>query len=236
MIRNEHGQPVGEDVAGWTTRPPAAPTLLEGRTVRLEALAERHADDLWTALVEESPDALWTYLPYGPFAERTAFDAHVARLEADSALAPLAVVVEGRAAGVSAYLREDRAHGCVEVGHVALGARLQRTTAATEATYLMMRHVLDERDGLGYRRFEWKCDALNAPSRHAAERFGFTFEGVFRQDKVVKGRSRDTAWFSVVDHEWPRLRAAYENWLAASNFDEGGAQRRSLRDLREATS
>lgn len=199
--------------------------------MRLEPLADVHADDLWVALVQESPDSLWTYLPYGPFADREAFGAHVLAQAGDPSLAPMAVVVDDRAAGVAAYMREDRANGVVETGHIALGARLQRSTAATEATYLMMRHAFED---LGYRRYEWKCDALNAGSRRAAERFGFAFEGVFRQDKVVKGRSRDTAWFSVLDHEWAALRAAYEAWLAPENHD-GAGRRRSLGDLSKRT-
>ena len=225
MSEQHPDRPVGPPVAGWTPRPPARPALLEGRTVRLEALGEQHVDALWDALGVAGPDALWTYLPYGPFPSRDSLADHLRTLAADPGLAPLALVVDGRAGGYAAYMREDRTHGVVETGHVVVGVGLQRTTAATEAAYLMMRHALGD---LGYRRYEWKCDALNAGSRRAALRFGFTFEGVFRQDKVVRGRSRDTAWFSVVDHEWPALRAAYDAWLAPANHDEQGRQRRPL--------
>src|SRR5262249_19517403 len=136
--------------------------------------------------------------------------------------------VSRQAAGVASFLRIDPAHGVIEVGHINYSPRLQRTTAATEAMYLMMRRVFDE---LGYRRYEWKCDALNAPSRRAAERFGFTFEGIFRQAVMYKGRNRDTAWYSIIDREWPVVRRTYEQWLAAGNFAEDGRQRTALSAL-----
>jgi len=167
---------------------------------------------------------MWTYLPWGPFADAQAFQAMID----DTAEAFQRFVIldaAGGPLGTASYLRHDLAFGSVEVGAVIFSPRLQRTPAATEAMFLMMRRAFDE---AGYRRYEWKCDALNAPSWAAALRLGFQFEGVFRQERVVRGRNRDTAWFSVIDREWPALRSAFERWLAPANFDEAGRQRLSL--------
>jgi RimJ/RimL family protein N-acetyltransferase len=223
---NELGQPVGEPVPGWTPRQPVRPVTLTGRTVALEPLSTAHADDLFHCLVEESPPRLWTYLFSGPFADRASFDAYLQAVVDDPTMAAMAVVVDGVAAGHECLLRCDPRHGSVEVGNIALGARLQRTTAATEAAYLLMRHVFDD---LGYRRYEWKCDSLNEPSRRAARRFGFRYEGRFRKAVVYKGRNRDTDWFAVTDDDWASLREAYETWLEPGNFDERGRQRAPLR-------
>ena len=208
-------------------RPARAP--LEGARVRLEPLdLGRHLDDLVVAGAEP---AIWDYLPYGPFADREAFAAHLAAQAASEDPLYLAVVdrATGSALGVVSYLRITPEHGVIEIGHIWFGTALQRTPAATEAIYLLARHAFDD---LGYRRFEWKCNALNAPSCRAAERFGFTFEGIFRQHQIVKGRNRDTAWYAIVDGEWPPIRAGFERWLAPANFDEAGRQRRALAELR----
>jgi RimJ/RimL family protein N-acetyltransferase len=202
---------------------------LDGARVRLEPLdLERHLDDLDAAGAEP---AIWDYLPYGPFADREAFAAHLAAQAASEDPLYLAVVdrASGTALGIVSYLRITPEHGVIEIGHIWFGTALQRTPLATEAIYLLTRHAFDD---LGYRRFEWKCNALNAPSCRAAERFGFTFEGVFRQHQIVKGRNRDTAWYSIVDGEWPAIAEGFERWLSPENFDADGQQRRSLAELR----
>ena len=219
---NEHGQPVGEAV-DWSPRPPVAPVTLTGRTVTLVPLAEEHVDDLAEAFVGH-PE-IWTYSPSGPYADRAGIAGFVARHRADPDPVPLVVLVQGRAVGVECLMRIDPVHGTVEVGGIVLAPVLQRTTASTEAAYLLARHVFDD---LGYRRYEWKCDSLNAPSRAAAERLGFKYEGLFRQAMVYKGRNRDTAWYSITDKEWPARREAFERWLSPQNFDEAGRQRNPL--------
>ena len=172
-------------------------------------------------------------LPYGPFEDEAAL---AAQLEANAASEdPLFYAIidlrDGRAGGVASYLRITPEHGVIEIGHIWLGLGLQRTREATEAIFLLARHAFDD---LGYRRFEWKCNAANAASRSAAERFGFTFEGIFRQHQIVKGRNRDTAWYAILDHEWPAIRASFEAWLDDANFDEAGHQRRRLSEFRNA--
>lgn len=203
---------------------------LQGQTVRLESLdPSRHGDDLFRATA--GADSTWDYLAYGPFSGRDEFMRWLDQR------APLAdpftyAIVDrevGAARGLTSLMRIDAPNGVIEVGHIWLSPPLQRTRQATEALYLQARYVFDE---LGYRRFEWKCDALNEPSRRAAERFGFVYEGTFRQHMVIKDRNRDTAWFSIVDAEWPSRRAAFETWLSADNFDDGGRQRRSLAEIR----
>ena len=224
-------QPVGFPVPGWTPRPLPSGATLSGRFCRIEALdAARHGDELFEAFSADD-GRMWTYMPYGPFAARADYQAWLAQYapSRDPLFHAIVDAASGKAVGVASYLRIDPANGCIEVGHIALSPRLQRTAAATEAMYLMMRQAFQ----LGYRRYEWKCDALNAPSRAAAVRLGFSFEGIFRQAVVVKGRNRDTAWFSVIDREWPALAAAFEAWLAPDNFDTEGRQRRSLASLRE---
>lgn len=220
---NEHGQRIGREV-DWVPRPRPEPVLLEGKGVRLEPMSAEHVDDLFEAVCGERDDSLWTYL----FQERrTTRDELAALLEAaiaDPATVPYAIVpVEtGRAAGFCSLMRIDAAMGSVEVGGICFGRQLQRSRAATEAMYLLMRHAFDD---LGYRRYEWKCDSLNAPSRRAAVRLGFIWEGRFRNALVYKGRNRDTDWFSITDREWPRVRKALEDWLDDRNFDAMGRQR-----------
>ena len=212
---------------------PLVPRVLRGTRVRLEPLVpERHAGDLHPAGHGPGADPhLWDFLPYGPFDDPAEFRAWLGELAPSTDPVFLAVVdtETGRARGVVSYLRIEPDHGCLEIGHIWFGAGLRQTPAATEAVYLLARHAFDD---LGNRRLEWKCNAANARSRRAAERFGFTFEGVFRQHMIVKGRNRDTAWFSLLDREWPAARAAFESWLEPANFDGEGRQRRSLAALR----
>jgi len=197
--------------------------VLSGRYCRLEPLdADRHAAQLWTAFEQDRTGVGWTYLPYGPFAEQTEFEAWAQKMsQGDDPLFFAILDTEDRAIGVASYLRIDPTMGSIEVGHIHYSPLLQRTRAATEAMYLMAWRAFEE---LGYRRYEWKCDDLNAPSRRAAERLGFTYEGTFRQDRIYKGRNRDTAWYSIIDSEWPAVREALEAWLDPGNFDEQGNQ------------
>jgi RimJ/RimL family protein N-acetyltransferase len=209
-------------------RPERAP--LEGESVRLEPVdPARHSDELFKA--SEGAPALWNFLAYGPFANHSVFTGWLNERSASDDPLFFAVVdrASGQAGGMASLMRIAPEHGVIEVGHIWFAPVLQRTRQATEAIYLLARHVFDD---LGYRRFEWKCDSLNLASRRAAERFGFVFEGVFRQHMVVKGRNRDTAWFSILDGEWPLVRSAFEAWLAAENFDSEGRQLRSLAELR----
>ena len=231
---NAHGQPIGEDVPGWVPAKPPPRTPIEGRFCRVEPLAAAdHATDLFAAISEDPDGSSWTYMGYGPFASRADYDAWIAATTTGPDPFFYAIVdrPSGRAVGVASHLRIDPKHGVIEVGHIHYAPRLQRTPAATEAMFHLMRRVFDE---LGYRRYEWKCDALNAPSRRAATRLGFTYEGTFRQAMMYKGRNRDTAWYAMIDREWPRLRAAYETWLDPSSFDAEGQQRRPLGDLTAA--
>ncbi|MEO4046865.1 GNAT family protein [Pseudomonas sp. CAU 1711] len=219
------------DLGQWQARPFPPHQSLQGRLVRLEPLdSARHGDDLWAALQGPDP-ALWDYLRYGPFAERAAFDAWLAGNAASRDPQFYAVIEQasGRALGVLSYLRIVPRDGCIEIGHIAFGAALQRTPGASEAVYLLAARVFDD---LGYRRLEWKCDARNTRSLRAAERFGFVHEGLFRQHMVVKGENRDSAWFAILDGEWPSRRAAFRRWLAADNFDAAGRQKRRLEELR----
>jgi RimJ/RimL family protein N-acetyltransferase len=226
--RNQFGQPIGADLPEW--RPAAAPprTPMAGRHCRLEPLADNHAAALFDAFAA-ADDSLWTYMAYGPFDGPGAFAEQVARLRQGDDPQFHAIFDAAGPAGIASFMRIDPRVGTIEVGGITYAPRLQRTPAATEAMALMMARAFDE---LGYRRYEWKCDALNAASRRAALRLGFTFEGIFRQATVYKGRNRDTAWFSVIDGEWPALKRAFRAWLDPANFDAAGRQRRSLESLR----
>jgi RimJ/RimL family protein N-acetyltransferase len=229
---NALGQPVGLPVPGWSPRPKPPRTPMVGRFCRVAPLdPERHAAQLFAAFAEDREGRLWTYLPRGPYAvlgeyRRWAEDAAGRDDPLTHAIIDNAT---GEAVGTAAYMRIEPAIGVIEIGSITYSPRLQRRPAATEAMHLMMRRVFDE---LGYRRYEWKCDSLNAPSRAAAQRLGFRYEGLFRQATMTRGRNRDTAWFSVIDGEWPALRAAFERWLAPANFDTDGQQRHSLASLR----
>jgi len=203
---------------------------LEGDTVVLEPVDPAgHAAALFSSS-EPAPE-LWKHLAYGPFADQPVFTRWLEdRAATDDPLFYAIVDREaGGARGMASFLRMEPQNGVIEIGHIWFAPELQRTRQATEAIYLLARHAFDD---LGYRRLEWKCDSLNEPSRRAAERFGFTYEGVFRQHMVVKGRNRDTAWFSIIDGEWPAVRAAFEAWLAPENFDPKGGQRLSLAEVR----
>jgi RimJ/RimL family protein N-acetyltransferase len=230
---NELGQAVGAPLPGWSPRPLPPRTPMAGRLCTVAPLdPDRHAADLFAAYVEDRDGRMWTYLSWGPFATADEYRqwAEAACRKDDPFFHAIIDHASGKAVGVAAYLRIEPRAGAIEVGGIAYSPRLQRRPAASEAMYLMMRRVFDE---LGYRRYEWKCDALNAASRAAAQRLGFRYEGLFRQATVYKGRSRDTAWFSVIDSEWPALRAAFERWLDPANFAPDGSQRRSLASLRE---
>lgn len=210
-------------------RPPERSTL-DGELVRLEPVdPARHGRDLFEA--SRGADGIWTYLAYGPFDSIHEFTAWLeARAASKDPLFYAVVDREAREArGMASYMRIAPDDGTIEIGHIWFAPSLQRTRQATEAIYLLAGHAFDD---LGYRRLEWKCDALNAPSRRAADRFGFTYEGIFRQHMVIKDRNRDTAWFSIIDSEWPSRRTAFAQWLAPSNFDSHGQQRRSLAAIR----
>jgi RimJ/RimL family protein N-acetyltransferase len=221
------GLPIGSPVDTFPARRPEGCTI-GGRYVTLAPLdPQAHADALWERAAGPQNDQLWVYLFNGPFHDRVAFDADLAAKAASQD--PLFFsILDNRsqsAAGYAAFLRIEPAHRCIEVGSILYTPALQRTRGATEAMYLMARHVFE---ALGYRRYEWKCDALNTPSRRAALRLGFTFEGIFRQHMIVKGRNRDTAWYAMFDSKWPARKAAFECWLDPSNFDAEGAQKVSL--------
>ncbi|HEY1419246.1 MAG TPA: GNAT family protein [Candidatus Dormibacteraeota bacterium] len=215
---------------GWTPARPPDHAPIAGETVRLEAIdPARHARQLFDA--SHGADSIWTYLAYGPFPDLATFTTW---LEARAASKdPLFYAIVDRstneASGMASFMRIVPADGVIEIGHIWFAPKLQRTRQATEAIFLLARTAFDD---LGYRRLEWKCDSLNEPSRRAAARFGFTYEGTFRQHTVVKGRNRDTAWFSIIDGEWPSRRSAFEQWLAPSNFDSNGKQVRSLAEIR----
>jgi len=224
---NDHGQPLGRPVEWTGATAPAKDVVLEGQGVRLEPIGAQHADDLFAALCREDDDALWTYLAWERPRDREQMAALVEQLATDDERVFVAIVPTetGRAAGFCGLMRIDPQMGSIEVGAIALGRQLQRSRAATELQALLMRHVFDD---LGYRRYEWKCDSLNAPSRRAALRLGFIWEGRFRNALVYKGRNRDTDWFSITDGEWPRVRTALDAWLDDDNFDDMGRQRTRL--------
>ena len=227
MVRaNEFGQPVGEPVT-WSGARPPEPVELSGRLVRLVPFADRYVAPLH-ALREHRE--LWTYLA-DDLSDVAAVAAATRALREQPDTAPYAILdaATGDFLGRSCYLRVQPAVGSIEVGSIVYAPRLQRTAAATEAQYLLLRHAFDE---LGYRRYEWKCDSLNAPSRRAALRLGFVEEGTWRNALVYKGRNRDTTWFSITDAEWPRVKDALERWLDPANVDDAGRQRRRLEDLR----
>ena len=218
---------LGQPLPDWSPRPIPPGKILEGSYARLEPLdPKKHSDDLVGAFKDTDQDS-WAYLFHGPFADQ----AELRKWIADSAAAPgnvcyaIVDLATGLAVGVASFMRMDPANGVIEVGSIHYSDQLKQTRASTEAMFLMMRHVFDD---LGYRRYEWKCNSFNAPSRRTALRLGFLFEGIFRNHMVVKGHSRDTAWFAVTSEDWPKLKAAYEKWLAPDNFDAAGKQRASL--------
>ena len=227
---NEFGHPIGPALPDWTAPPTPPRTPMLGRYAQLEPFAAVHADALWRAM--KGAEQTWTYLTYGPFADETNFREWFAgRMTSTD---PLFFAIRDRADGLvkgwATLMRIDPANGVIEVGNIWFSPLLARGRVATDAMFLMMAHAF----ALGYRRYEWKCDALNAPSRAAAVRLGFTYEGIFRQALVYKRRSRDTAWYAMINSEWPLLRNAFEAWLAPENFDSSGRQRTSLSTLTAA--
>lgn len=219
---------LGRPLPDWTAPRSPDRAVMQGRLVRLEPLnADAHAFGLQDAY--QGHDGLWDYMPYGPFASGTAYHRWARQREAgeDPRFFVLVDQTTGQPGGIASYLRITPEAGSIEVGHICIAPRMQRGAAATEAMFLMM----DWAFRAGYRRYEWKCNALNLASRRAAQRLGFSFEGVFRNHLIVKGRNRDTAWFSVIDEEWPALAEAYRVWLDPANFDSAGRQRERLSDL-----
>ena len=228
---------LGVPVPNWV--PPTSPDQMQwkdemqGRYVRLEQLkAARHCTDLFMAFAADTKNQIWDYLPYGPFASAADLASwmHATCAGSDPYFFAIVDQASNRAVGVASYLRIDPDSGSIEVGHINFAPVLQSTIGATEAMYLMMRWAFIT----GYRRYEWKCNALNLKSRRAAQRLGLSYEGVFRQATICKGRNRDTAWFAAIDAEWPFLQIALENWLQAENFDAAGQQKRSLSLMTEA--
>ncbi|MHA7873398.1 MAG: GNAT family N-acetyltransferase, partial [Hyphococcus sp.] len=222
------------DLTNWVIRETPTLARAEGRFVRLDAARfPEDAAALFAAVGGPDNDDLWRYIPFGPPESADALAATMAFMHDKLGWRTqiLRDAATGETLGMASYMRNRPEHGSTEVGCIVFSTKLQRTPAATEAMYLMARHVFDE---LGYRRYEWKCDNANEASKRAAGRFGFVFEGVFRQDMVVNGRNRDTAWYSITDAEWPAVKAAFETWLAPENFDGDGRQRRGLAALRAA--
>ena len=232
-IINQYGQPVGESLPDWSERSRPADVVLEGVFCRLEPLnAECHTDDLYTAYCSAPDHRDWTYMFAGPFhdaGEYRRYTEHASRSVDPKHYAVIDHKAR-KAVGTCALMRVDANNGVIEVGNVMFSPLLKKSPTSTEAQFLLMKHVFED---LRYRRYEWKCDSLNAPSRKAADRLGFSFEGIFRQAVVYKGRSRDTAWYSIIDKEWPAIKNAFLTWLAAENFDGEGKQRRSLVEVRE---
>jgi len=225
---NALGQPIGTEISGWQGVELPSRDPMEGRFCRVEPLdSAAHLDDLYEAYADDRDGILWTYMVVGPFSSKEDFRAwlELACTTEDPLFYAVIDLSTGKAAGVAAYMRIKPSDGVIEVGSITYSPRLQRTPVATEAMFLMMQRAFDE---LGYRRYEWKCDALNAPSCKAAERLGFTFDGIFEQAIVYKGRNRDTAWYSILDRDWPTLKNAYQDWLDRSNFDDQGMQKQSL--------
>lgn len=233
---NDLGQPIGFPVDDWKASAIPSDSHILGRLCRLEPLdSDCRAKELYAAFSKDSDDHNWTYLPYGPFDNFESFNSwlrDVNRGEDPFFHAVIDLKTED-AVGLASYLRINPAGGVIEVGHIHFSPLLQRTTLATEAMFLMMSRVFDV---LGYRRYEWKCDALNEPSRKAASRLGFSFEGIFRQATMYKGRNRDTAWYAIIDKDWPKIRLAYDSWLDLGNFDAAGNQKKSLSDFMKMSS
>jgi RimJ/RimL family protein N-acetyltransferase len=224
---NEFGQPVGDGLGDWVAPPFPEPATLIGRYCTLEPLQPDHASSLFPTF-SAAPDSLWTYMSIGPFDSEDSMRAAFAALIALPDWVPFAILVDGKAVGFLSYLRVDPPGGVVEIGSIVFAPELRRTTAATEAIFLLLKYAF----GLGYRRCEWKCDDLNAPSQRAADRLGFGYEGTFKKATHYKGRNRDTAWYAITDDEWADIELGFEDWLAPANFDNEGRQRKPLRAFR----
>ena len=231
MPVNEYGQMIGESMEGYTPGELPAINLLEGRYARIEALSvEKHAEDLLTVYGPDTPQEMWTYLFQESVADLEELVSLLNQMLARKGRFYYAIVDKesGKALGTFSLMRIDPANRVIEVGAVTYSPALQKTRMATEAQYLLARYVFED---LGYRRYEWKCDALNQASRKAAERLGFTYEGCFRQAVVYKGRTRDTDWLSIIDQEWPAIKERFEAWLDPTNFEANGQQKQSLREI-----
>jgi RimJ/RimL family protein N-acetyltransferase len=221
----------GDPIANPDPAPRPERVAHEGRFARLEPLdVGAHGDALWEVAGDSGADSSWDYLPYGPWSAKEEYLAWLAKQQASVDPLFFAIIdqTSDRAVGVGTFMRITPEARCIEIGHLWFSPRLQKTPTATYAIFLLLRHAFDD---LGYRRMEWKCHAMNAASRRAARRFGFTFEGIFYQNVIVKGKNRDTAWYSILDGEWPAIRANFETWLAPENFDENGNQRAALADM-----
>lgn len=228
---NEYNQPISFSVEDWKPVQKPSMTLTKGNYCILEALnIEIHAELLFETLKIDNRGESWTYLPYGPFDTCADFCEwlKITNSQDDTLLYAILDLKTQQPLGIAGYLRINPEHGVIEIGHLHFSKLLQRTPIATEAIYLMMKHVFND---LGYRRYEWKCNSLNQASCNAAKRFGFTFEGIFRQSNVFKGQNRDTAWFSIIDNEWPAIKNRFEKWLNPNNFDSYGNQIKKLREI-----
>ncbi len=233
---NQYNQPIGEPLSNWSPCIIPFDKTLQGVFCRLEPLnAERHAHDLYEAYRTAADDRDWTYMFFGPFGNEEEYYQYVEGAAHCTDPKHYAVIDTrlGKAVGTFSLMRIDPVNGVIEVGHVAFSPLLKQKITATEAQFLLMQYVFDE---LKYRRYEWKCDSLNAPSRRAAERLGFSFEGIFRQAVIYKGRTRDTSWYSIIDKEWPMLRESFISWLSAKNFDADGRQLKTLTEIRRTHS
>ncbi len=234
MPMNNLGQSIGFPIADWTSCLQPTKAALVGRCCTAEPIdPDRHAADLHQANCKDLDARIWTYLAYGPFDNQNEYTDWINQqcLGDDPVFYAIIDNDSNKAVGVASYLRLQPEVGVIEVGHINFSPELQKTVAATEAMFLMMNHVFDD---LGYRRYEWKCDALNELSRRAASRLGFTYEGIFRQATMYKGRNRDTAWFAMIDQEWPALKQAFVQWLDPGNFGQDGAQKEQLSKLTQA--
>lgn len=231
QILNSLGQPIGFEVKGWNGASPPDRTPIKGKSCSLVPVdPQNHRRSLFESYNIDEEGGLWTYLPVGPFKAEDEIEIWLVELSKSEDPMFFTIVDNstGKAVGVVSFLRFVPEMGVIEVGFITYSPLLQRTVMATETMYLMMARVFDD---WGYRRYEWKCDALNTPSRNSAERLGFTYEGIFRQAVIYKGRNRDTAWFSIIDREWPMIKTGFQNWLSPENFDEKGNQKEKLRDL-----
>ncbi|MEM7056755.1 MAG: GNAT family protein [Pseudomonadota bacterium] len=224
---NDLGQPIGALVADWTPPPRPSRMTLIGQSCRLEPLSVEHAADLYAAHGHDTEGRNWTYLPAGPYETFEGYRDWVWEAAASPDPMHYTIITDKGPVGTASYLRIAPSAGSIEVGYITFSPLMQRTRASTEAMYLMMKWAFEA----GYRRYEWKCNALNIPSRTAAMRLGLSYEGVFRQAQIVKGGNRDTAWYAAIDSEWPAIQAAMETWLADDNFDADGRQKQSLSDL-----
>ncbi|HEY5889943.1 MAG TPA: GNAT family protein [Acidimicrobiia bacterium] len=227
-VTNSLGQPVGFGLADWVPPSTFEPVVLKGNYVALEPMVLGDGQSIFDALGDE-PDSLWTYMSFGPFGDAAEVEAIVIDMLDRADWSPYVVEVDDRVRGFLAYLRIDNPGGVIEIGSIVFHSSIQRSTATTEAIFLLIDHAFE----CGYRRVEWKCDALNAPSMRAAERLGFTYEGTFRQATHYKGRNRDTAWYAIVDGDWPEIRASFKQWLSPGNFDDSGTQERTLQGIRQ---